>query len=54
MKYEDGLALARAVRVERVRQLWPERVDDFHASLFEVRAIARHDRQAMNERGNGD
>jgi len=29
---------------ECARRLWPERVDDFHAGLFEVRAIARHDR----------
>ena len=31
-----------------------KRVDNFHAGLFEVRAISRHDRPAMNERGRGD
>lgn len=36
-----------------IPSLWPKRVDDFDVGLFEVRPIARHDRQAMNERGRG-
>jgi hypothetical protein len=44
----------REVDRDCIRRLWPKWIDHFHAGLFEVRTIARHDRQAMNERGRSD
>lgn len=35
-------------------RLRPKRIDYFHAGLFEVRALARHNYQAMHECGRSD